>query len=195
MILSQPVKNSKKEKNKMSKKAVETSTKAVETKKAATEKKVEKVKFDKKAFYTEFRKAFAKDTLVDVVADTDLENSINKDEYEYIHFFKKGTTKNLFQMYVKAGDVKFVVGMALQDFLKQGKNYTITPVEKKRGEDGEKKPVYLRVSCSHEDAVAVAQTILQAQTEKLSVVVEVPEKKVASSKKTTTQKKSAKKDA
>lgn len=159
----------------MSKKAVETSKAAVETKAVET-----KVKFDKKAFFTEFRKAFAKDQMVDVVADTDLEDSVNKDEYEYIHFFKKGTKKNLFQMYVKAGDVKFVVGMALKDFLKQGKNYTIKPVEKKRGE--EKKPVYLRVSCSHEDAIAVAQTILQAQTEKLSVVVEVPEKKTKTTK-------------
>ena len=175
----------------MSKKAVETSTKAVETKKAE---KVEKVVFDRKAFYTEFRKAFEKNTMVDVQADTELPETVNEEEYEYIHVFKKGTTKNLFQMYVKKGDVKFVVGMALQDFLKQGKNYTITPVEKKRGEDGEKKPVYLRVSCSHEDAVAVAQTILQAQTEKLSVVVEVPEKKTES-KKTTTKKKTAKKGA
>lgn len=176
----------------MSKKAVETSTtKAVEINKAA-EKKVEKVTFDKKAFYTEFRKAFAKDQLVDVTADTDLENSVNKDEYEYIHFFKKGTTKNLFQMYVKKGDVKFVVGMALKDFLKQGDNYTMQEVEKKRGD--EKKPVYIRVSCSHADAVAVAQTILQAQTAKLSVVVEVPEKK-AESKNTTSKKKTAKKGA
>ena len=169
----------------MSKKvAVETSTKAVETKAA---KKVEKVKFDKKAFFTEFQKAFAKDQLVDVVADTDMPESINKDEYEYIHFFKKGTTKNLFQMYVKNGDVKFVVGMALKDFLKQGKNFTMTEVEKKRGE--EKKAVYIRIACTHEDAVVVAQTIIQAQSEKMSVVVEVPEKK------TTTKKKSQKKDA
>ena len=165
----------------MSKKAVETSTKAVETKAVAT-KKVEKVKFDKKAFFTEFQKAFAKDQLVDVVADTDLAESINKDEYEYIHFFKKGTTKNLFQMYVKANDVKFVVGMALKDFLKQGKNFTMQEVAKKRGE--EKKAVYIRVACTHEDAIAVAQTIIQAQSEKMSVVVEVPEKKTTTKKKT-----------
>lgn len=179
----------------MSKKAVETSTKAVAK---TTEKKAEKVVkavFDKKAFFTEFRKSFTKNATVDVVADTDLENSINKDEYEYIHFYKKGTTKNLFQMYVKGKDVKFVVGLALKDFIPEGDKYTITPVEKKRGEDKEKKPVYLRVTSSHEDAVEVANIIIEAQLAKMSAIkTEVPEEKKAIDT-TTTKKKTAKKGA
>ena len=158
------------------------SKKAVETSKAAVEQKEVKVAFDRKAFYTEFRKSFTKDQIVDVQADTDLENSINKVEYEYIHFFKKGTTKNLFQMYVKGGDVKFVVGLTLKDFLKQGKNYAIQPVEKKRGD--EKKVVCFRIICSHEDAVDVAKTILEAYSTKTATIVEVPEKKTKAKKNT-----------
>lgn len=143
-----------------------------------------KVAFDRKSFYQSLAKAFAKNGVVDVVADTDRETSINKTEYEYIHFYKKGTEKNLFQLYVKNGDCKFVVGLTLKDFLKSGKNYTITPVEKSR-KDGEKKVVYIRVTCNHEDAVAVAETIIGAYESKTAEVVDVPEKKKTTAKKTT----------
>lgn len=146
-----------------------------------------KVAFDKKAFYQTLAKAFAKNSAVDVVADTDREKSLDRAEYEYIHFYKKGTEKNLFQLYVKNGDCKFVVGVTLKDFLKQGENYTITPVEKTR--NGEKKAVCIRVTCTHEDAIAVAETIISAYGSRVTEVVEVPEKKA----KKTTAKKATKK--
>lgn len=160
----------------------------MEKKEAVVESK--KVAFDRKAFFTTIQKAFAKNPVVDVVADTEREDSINAAEYEYIHFYKKGTEKNLFQMYVKTKDVKFVVGMTLKDFVKQGKNYTITPIEKKN-KDGEKKVTCIVVSCSHEDAEVVAQTILSAYESKtITEVVEVPEKRAKA-----TSKKNAKKSA
>lgn len=168
-------------------------------KKVAVENKVAetKVAFDRKAFFTKIQKAFSKNTMVDVVADTDREESINCSEYEYIHFYKKGTERNLFQLYVKEKDCKFVVGMTLKDFVKQGNNYTITPIEKKN-KDGEKKVTCIVVSCAHEDAELVAETIITAyESKKITEVVEVPEKKDTKTKeaKTSTKKAAKKKEA
>ena len=151
-------------------------------------------KFDRKGFFSTVQKAFAKSKDVDVVADTEREESINATEYEYIHFFKKGTTKNLFQMYVKSKNVKFVVGMTLKDFLKQGEKYTIDPIEKKN-KDGEKKVTCVVVTCEHEDAIAVAETIISAYQTKISTIVEVPEKKTKKDVKAKETKKRTKKDA
>ena len=148
-------------------------------------------KFDRKALFTEIQKAFAKNEIADVVADTDREDSINCAEYEYIHFYKKGTETNLFQLYIKNKDCKFVVGLTLKDFLKQGDNYTLTGVEKTKG--GEKKVVYIRVTCNHEDTVDVANTILQAYQTKITQVVEVPEKPAKKEAKKETKKAPVKK--
>ncbi len=139
-----------------------------------------KVSFDKKAFYQQMAKAFTKSKVVDVVADTDRLESLDRTEYEYVHFYKKGTEKNLFQCYVKKENVQFVVGVRLKDFLKQGENYIITPVEKTR--NGEKKMVYIRVTCNHEDATAVAETIIGAYENRAIETVEVSEKKKAEKK-------------
>ena len=153
-----------------------------------------KVSFDKKAFYQQMAKAFTKSKVVDVVADTDRLESLDRTEYEYVHFYKKGTEKNLFQCYVKKENVQFVVGVRLKDFLKQGKNYTITPVEKTR--NGEKKMVYIRVTCNHEDAAAVAETIIEAYESRTIKEVE-PAAKTETKKDTKVKetKKSEKKDA
>lgn len=157
--------------------------------------KKEVVKFDRKAFFTTIQKAFAKNADVDVVADTEREDSINAPEYEYIHFYKKGTEKNLFQMYTKSKDVKFVVGMTLKDFVKQGDKYTISSIEKKN-KDGEKKVTSIVVTCAHEDAITVAETIIAAYKDKITTVVEVPEKKATkTAKKTAATKKTEKKAA
>lgn len=149
---------------------------AVETKVAEVKVEEKKAveKFDRKALFTEIQKAFAKNEITDVVADTDREDSIGKADYEYIHFYKKGTETNLFQLYIKNKDCKFVVGLTLKEFLKQGDNYTLTGVEKNKG--GEKKVVYIRVTCNHEDAIDVANTILQAYQTKITQIVEAPEK-------------------
>lgn len=151
-----------------------------------------KVSFDKKAFFQQMVKAFAKSKAVDLVADTDLgEKSIDKPEYEYIHFYKKGTTKNMFQCYVKRENVNFVVGIRLKDFLKQGEKYTVTPIEKKR--NGEMRVVYIRVTCAHEDAISVAETIIGAYESRAVEPVEVPEKKADNKKAPAAKKASVKK--
>lgn len=143
---------------------------------AKTEVKEVKAKFDKKAFSDKIIKAFKNSKDVDVVADTDREQSINKDEYEYIHFYKKETENNLFQLYVKNKDCKFVVGLTLADFLSEGEEYVITPVEKKRGE--EKKVAYIRITCEHDKAVDVAKMIIAAYKAKIKVqAVETPKEK------------------
>ena len=149
-----------------------------------------KVSFDKKAFYQQMAKAFTKSKAVDVVADTDRLESLDRTEYEYVHFYKKGTEKNLFQCYVKKENVQFVVGVRLKDFLKQGENYTITPVEKKR--NGEMRVVYIRVTCNHEDAIAVAETIIGAYESRAVEPVEVVEKKTEPAAKKASTKKTKK---
>lgn len=154
-----------------------------------------KVAFDRKGLFQQMVKAFAKNEITDVVADTERENTINKPEYEYVHFYKKGTETNIFQCYIKEKDCRFVVGLTLKDFLKQGKNYTLTPIEKKAKDSDEKRVVYVRVTCAHEDAVDVAGTILGAYQTKLATIVEIPEKKSTkkSDKKADAKKEPAKK--
>lgn len=165
-------------------------TQAVAENKAVETKEV-KVFFDKKAFFQQMVKAFAKSKAVDLVADTDLEEkSTDKPEYEYIHFYKKGITKNMFQCYVKKESVNFVVGIRLKDFLKQGEKYTIVPIEKTR--NGEKRMVYIRVTCNHEDAIAVAETIIGAYESRAVEPVEVVEKKTEPAAKKASTKKAKK---
>lgn len=164
-------------------------TQAVAENKVAEQKET-KVSFDKKAFYQQMAKAFTKSKVVDVVADTDRLESLDRTEYEYVHFYKKDTEKNLFQCYVKKENVQFVVGVKLKDFLKQGENYTITPVEKTR--NGEKKMVYIRVTCNHEDAIAVAETIIGAYESRAVEPVEVVEKKTEPAAKKASTKKAKK---
>lgn len=161
------------------------------------EKKVaeqKKATFDRKAFYQTMAKAFSKSKVVDVIADTETEKPReNPAEYEFIRFCKKGTTDKMFELFTKSKDCKFLVGITLADFLQNDDRYTLTPVEKtkKTDENGEKikRVVYIRVTCSHEDAIDVAQKIVEAyESNKITEVVEIP-------KKTKASKKASKKDA
>lgn len=169
-------------------------TVVAETKK--NEQKATKVVFDRKAFYQNMAKAFSKSKVVDVIADTETEKPReNPVEYEFIHFYKKGTTTKLFELFTKNKDCKFCVGLTLADFLQKDDKYTMTPVEKtkKTEENGEKvkRVVYIRVTCSHEDAVEVAQKIIDAyESNKITEVVELPKKAINTKAKA---KKSAKK--
>ena len=149
--------------------APKTEKKAVATKPA--EKKAEpKPKTDYKAIAESIEAAFKSDKTVDVIADTKLENpkSVTYTEYTYIHFYKTGTTKDLFGCYlIGKNRTRFALSLAVEDQL-EGLN--VTPVEKKI--KGEKKKVAVDVICDNADAVVVAKKIISAYASKQSTKVE-----------------------
>lgn len=150
-----------------------------EAKKEVKKEKKEKVVFDRKGFAEKLQKAFEKNTSVDVVADTDTEKPReNPAEYEFIHFYKKGTKTKAFELFVKNKDCKFLIGLTLKDFLGESDKYTLTDVQKKE------KIVYVRVTCKHEDAIEVAKAIQKAYDTKVTTPVEVPVKETKAKKAT-----------
>lgn len=174
----------------MATKKTQETKKTVATKtaeKKAPEKKVEKVVFDKKAFFTTIQKAFAKSAVTDVVADTEREKSINAMEYEYIHFYRKGTDRNIFQLYVKNTNSVFVVGIALAECLAKSDKFTVYPIKKPRTmKDGtkEKRITCYAITCKHEDTVEVSNILLTASAESVA-------KKASAKEEKKTEKKSA----
>ena len=143
---------------------------------AIVEEKVEKVAFDRKALYGSIQKAFAKSPVVDILADTDREESINAAEYEYIHYYRKGTDRNIFQLYIKTKNSVFVVGNALAGMLDQKSDkYTMTPIQKTRkNKDGssEKKTTCYAINCKHEDTVEVSNILVEMSMAKAAEKVE-----------------------
>ena len=152
----------KETKTTVAKKAVpaKTAPKNVAEKKPAEKKAEPKPKTDYKAIAESLEAAFKSDKTVDVIADTKLENpkSVTYTEYTYIHFYKTGTTKDLFGCYlIGKGRTRFALNLAVEDQLD---GLDVTPVEKKI--KGEKKKVAVDVICKNEDAVVVAQKIIAA---------------------------------
>ena len=131
------------------------------TEKKPAEKKAEpKPKTDYKAVAESLEAAFKSDKTVDVIADTNKQNpkSVTYTEYTYIHFYKKGTEKDLFGCYlIGKGRTRFALNLAVEDQLT---GLDVTPVEKKI--KGEKKKVAVDVICKNEDAVVVAKKIIAA---------------------------------
>lgn len=168
--------------------------------------KKEVKKFDYKAVAESFEAAFKNDARVTVIADTKLEipKSNTYSEYTYIHFFKSGTQKDMFGCYlIGKGRTRFALSLAVAEYIK---GLPVQPVEKKI--KGEKKLVAIDVICANEDAVNVANTIIEAyanipvKPKKEKKVAEKSEpkqspepkkeKKPATSKKTTVAKRPAK---
>ena len=139
--------------------APKTEKKVVE--KQPAEKKAEpKPKTDYKAVAESLEAAFKSDKTVDVIADTNKQNpkSVTYTEYTYIHFYKKGTEKDLFGCYlIGKGRTRFALNLAVEDQLD---GLDVTTVEKKI--KGEKRKVAVDVICKNEDAVVVAKKIISA---------------------------------
>lgn len=122
--------------------------------------KKEVKKFDYKAVAENLEKSFKADKRVDVIADTKLENpkSNTYSDFTYIHFFKSGTQKDMFGCYlIGKGRTRFALSLAVAEYIK---GLPVQPVEKKI--KGEKKLVAIDVICANEDAVDVANTIIEA---------------------------------
>jgi len=160
--------------------------------------KKEVKKFDYKAVAESFEAAFKNDARVTVIADTKLENpkSNTYSDYTYVHFFKSGTQKDMFGCYlIGKGRTRFALSLAVAEYIK---GLPVQPVEKKI--KGEKKLVAIDVICANEDAVNVANTIIEAyasipvKSKKEIAEKSEPkkEKKPATSKKATVAKHPAK---
>lgn len=83
-------------------------------------------KFDKQAFIKSIQESFKSDTL-ELVADSELEDgprATNEADWRYVHIFKKGTTKNCYQLYLDSKKGTFVVGKALHEIM-AAEGYTV----------------------------------------------------------------------
>lgn len=142
-------------------KKVAPKTVAPKTEKKVAEKKADpKPKTDYKAVAESLEAAFKSDKTVDVIADSKLENpkSVTYTDFTYIHFYKKGTEKDLFGCYlIGKNRTRFALNLAVENQLE---GLDVTPVEKKI--KGEKKKVAVDVICKNEDAVVVAKKIISA---------------------------------
>lgn len=153
------------------------------TTKVAEKKEVKK--FDYKAVAESMEKSFKADKRVDVIADTKLETpkSNTYSEFTYIHFFKPGTQKDMFGCYlIGKGRTRFALSLAVAEYIK---GLPVQPVEKKI--KGEKKLVAIDVICANEDAVDVANTIIDAYA---SIPVKPKKEKPAKAEKKPAEKKS-----
>lgn len=141
------------EKKVTEKKVAETVSEAV--KDAEKKVKKEKIPFDYKAVADKTVTAFKDNKKVDVIADSSLDTPTdnNNPEFSYIHFYKKGSKSNLFQLYIKSKKAIFCVNNEVAKKI-EGENFTLTYKKKKDV------TVYTRVIVSHEDIVTMAKTII-----------------------------------
>ena len=169
----------------------------------ATKEVVKKEVFDFKGYAESIEAAFKENKDADVIADTNLKEGPKNTtiaDYRYIHFYKPGTQKDIFGMYIVGkGKVRFALNLKVEAYLD-------SKLEKKDVEKkvkGEKRKVAIDVYCDQKDAVVVAKSILTAyqqikpvekkQPEKAEKKAPAAEKKPAPKKQTkTTQKKVAK---
>ena len=151
--------NKKANKTAVVKKAAEKKVAPVVEKKA--ESKAEpKPKFDAKAYSAEILKAFKGNKNVDVVVDTELAKGprdTTQPEYAYIHFFKKGTEKDLFKMYNMAKGSRFAISRAVYESKKIA---DAKPVIKKT-KKGEQVVSYANVVVAPDKAVETANRIIE----------------------------------
>ena len=149
-------KNTKVTENKNTKATEKTTTKKPVAKKA--EPKTEVVKFSKKDYGENLIKSFKNDT-VDLVFDTDFTDgprAMAMSEYNYIHVFRKGTTKNCFQIYISNKVVRIVVGKNIDAMMPESKKYT------KQGVVRKGKLSYYNYLVKHEDVAEVLTALIDA---------------------------------
>ena len=161
----------------------------VSTKKESTV-STKSTKFDAKAVAEKIEAAFKTDKAVDVIADTKLDKptGFSYNEYSFIHFYKKGTQKDMFQLYTSSKGARFIIRTTAAEFL--DKTIEATPAEKMV--KGEKRIIHVIVKCSIEDISAVAKKIISAYQ---SVPAKPAKEKPVKAEKTTTAKKSKAKKA
>ena len=152
--------------NKATEKKAATKATATKTSKPATSKKSEEKKepkpaFDAKAIAKAIIEEFKADKSVDIVADTSLKagpRDANQPEFSYIHFFRKGTEKDMFKMYNNSRGTRFAISRAVYE---SGKLKDAKPIQKKN-KKGEMVVVYANITVPTVDAVATAKSIIEA---------------------------------
>ena len=162
----------------------------------ATETK--KVTFDTAAFAASIQKSFASDKNVDVAIDSSLDNPRDTScpENSYIHFFRKGTTKDLFKMYNMPKRTRFAISKACE--VEATEDMQISPVMNTKT----KTIKWINVYTGHDSAVEVAKILIQAslavpekksakKAEKPAEDKKAPEKKAPAAKKATKKTKTA----
>ena len=165
-------------------------------KKNVKEVATKKATVDFKATANSIVSAFQSNKSVDVIADTDMPQgprNTTMAEYRYIHFFKPGTTKDMFGCYiVSKGRVRFALNLAVEQYLDKG----LDKKDVEKTVKGEKRKVAVDVYCDIADAIATAKLIVGAYQS-----IPVIEKKVKKSEpkqspaKKATEKKAEKKPA
>lgn len=149
-----------------------------------------KVAFDYKALAESIEKAFKTDKTVDVIADTNLEKgpqNTTEPEYRYIHFYRPGTQKNMFGLYIKPkNEARFAVANKLAAYL--DKSLNVVPFVKKIA--GEEKTAYLIVTCEYDQIADTAKKIVAAY-QSIPAKAEKPKKAEKSEPKQKAEKKPA----
>lgn len=136
-------------------------SKKSETPKAEAPKKAEKPAFDAKAIAKAIMEEFKANANVDIVADTALKagpRDANQPEFSYIHFFRKGTEKDMFKMYNNSRGTRFAISKAVYE---SGKLKDAKPI-KKKNKKGETVVVYANICVPTVDAAATAKSIIEA---------------------------------
>ena len=116
---------------------------------------------DRKVLAEKIEAAFKKNSSVDVIADTNLENptGVSYEDYRFIHFYKPGTQKDLFQLYITGNSGTFYVRTKVAEFL--GKDVEKVPSMKKQ-KNGEVKVNLYLIKTPIDDVPKTAEKILEA---------------------------------
>lgn len=125
--------------------------------KTAEEKKVTKINLEELSLSVETH--FTKNEVVDVIADSRLERptALTYDDFKFVHFYKKGTNKDLFQAYL-GKTTTFIIRTTVAEFLAD--DITTRPIHKKiKGED---KVIHIEVKCPIDTINEVAEKIIEA---------------------------------
>ena len=148
-------------------------------------------KVDRKVLAESIEKAFKDNKVVDVIADTNLENptGLSYEDYRFIHFYRKGTTKDLFQLYITGKTGEFYVRKQAAEFLGED-------VEKRNATKkikGEVKVIHVIVKAPIDTVPAVADKILVACAENDKALEQKKAEKAEAKKKAKEEKKAEKK--
>lgn len=145
--------------------------KKVAEKKPAVEKPVVE-KFDTKAYGQKLISEFRSDT-VDLVFDSDFVDDKKggpraeaMNDYKYIHVFRKGTTKNCFQIYLTSKIVTIVVGKNINALMPDSDKYVKSAVIKQG------KLSYYNYQVKHDNVVEVLTALVEAYKQNNTVAAE-----------------------
>ena len=150
-------------------------------------------RIDRKTLAENIEAAFKKNSLVDVIADTNLENptGISYEEYRFIHFYKPGTQKDLFQLYITGTSGTFYVRTKVAEFIDPAIEKVPSMKKQKNGEV--KVNLYL-IKVLIDDVPKVAEKILEACTKSDEAIAKAKTDKEAEKQAKKEEKQAAKKE-